>query len=517
MAGNGKHPLNQSHYDEITLQEYVLGQLLPDQEEEIRRHIGVCAQCRTQVAEIQIFCRRLSADLDREIEKSSPDSPLNFDLIAAEWRKPPRRVTLQFRLQRLLPGLTSLSLLVCFVITLVWMARSDTNNALENIELTKDYSGPPAIVAASVDDGLIIAQLSQDEVTVIAHLTSIIDPRNLQFSPDTRWLAFRDGHTLHVIETLHSGVHVRLPVLDDADWSWSPDSHLLAYTDGAGQLAVFDVLLNTSEVLVPSQEHAWGPPVWTASSSQIAYAVVFPLPTSQESLLRQSLWRANPQTGYRVEIARNPTPNRALLVPAAWNASESTLLVWDIKAGSSSNSSPLHRINVDAHQLEAVEGQALIQGNRLAWPVNTQGIALVIRQEQLAAVNLNDGTREFIVNPIPVPQTLDWAANGAWLAYTVSNAVEGEGLYLYALQESELRPIHLPGGATEKAVFWAGAEHLFVVRQRQDNLSSELWLVSLTSDVSPQRIMTNVHSPQTDVYHGWQWHDVMAVQMVPAS
>ena len=38
MVGNRDHPLNQRHYNEDTLEEFVLGQLLPDEETQIQQH-----------------------------------------------------------------------------------------------------------------------------------------------------------------------------------------------------------------------------------------------------------------------------------------------------------------------------------------------------------------------------------------------------------------------------------------------------------------------------------------------
>jgi WD40 repeat protein len=369
------------------------------------------------------------------------------------------------------------------------------------------------MVAAATNDGLVILQLAAENTRVVNYLSAVIDPRNLQFSPDGRWLALRDGLTLHIIETRKSGAHIRLPVTTAADWSWSPDSARLAYTDGSGQLAVFDTARQTNQVLIPASEYAWGMPVWTQDSQQIAYAVVFPLPNSGETL-QQGLWRVQPASGYRVQIADNPDAAHTLLVPAAWVNGDAALLAWDASAGPAGHLTTLYRIDTGAHGLDRLEDRSLAQGTRLIWPVNTQGITLVTRHERLAALNLGDKTRQYILNPVPWPQSLAWSPNGAWMAYTVSGAAEGEGLYLFATEEGELRAIPLPGGATEKMVAWAGAEHLFVFRQRQDNATTELWLVSITTSQAPQRIMTNVRLPDAASGSGWQWNDVRATQIV---
>ncbi|MBN1565336.1 MAG: hypothetical protein JXA10_15935, partial [Anaerolineae bacterium] len=111
-------------------------------------------------------------------------------------------------------------------------------------------------------------------------------------------------------------------------------------------------------------------------------------------------------------------------------------------------------------------------------------------------------------------QRFEWSPTGAWMAYTVAGAVEGQGVYLYAPQEAEVRQITLPDGATEKTVYWAGAEHLFVVRQRQNTFVNELWVVSLTTNESPQRLMTNIAMPQTSNQTNWSWQDVLAAQVL---
>ncbi len=516
MAGHGNYPLNQSHYDEVTLQEYVLGQLLPDQEEEIREHLISCPACRAEVTEIQHFCQRLTSELNHRLDRAHPKSPLSFDDIAGNWRKPPRRVTWQFRLQQVIPGTTSIVLLALLALASLLFLSSSDSTALRSLELTEDYHGPAVMVAAATNDGLVILQLSDSDTRVMHYLSAVIDPRNLQFSPDGRWLALRDGLTLHVIETRKSGAHLRLPVTDAADWSWSPDSTLLAYTDGRGQLAVLDTTLKATQVLIPADEYAWGMPVWTQDSQQIAYATAFPLPNSGITVLQQGLWRVQLASAYRVQVADNPDAAHTLLVPAAWVNVDAALLAWDASAGPAGHLTTLYRIDTRTHGLDHLEDRSLAQGTRLIWPVNDQGITLVTRHERLVSLNLGDKTRQYLLNPVPWPQTLAWSPNGAWMAYTVSGAAEGEGLYLFATEEGELRSMHLPAGATEKSVSWAGAEHLFVFRQRQDGAATELWLVSVTTGEIPQRIMTNVRIPDAASGSGWQWNDVLATQIIPA-
>lgn len=518
MVGNGNHPLNQAHYDEITLQEYVLGQLLPDEEEAIRQHVTTCAMCRTEVAALQAFCQRLSADLDRELEKTTPGPRLSFDQIGSEWRKPPRRVSVVYRLGQLAPSTYTVVLLSLFMLVFLLLLPGSETAALRSLELPKDYYGPPAMAAASTNGGLVVVRLQHNDAHVVVHVPYMTNPRNLQFSPDGRWLAAQQKSTLHIIETVESGVHIELETGESTDWSWAPDSRTLAYTDGTGKLVAYDVAAQAERVLVPSDEYAWGPPVWTADGSQIAYAVVVPLPSEGEIRVRQGIWRVNPATGYRVELARNPFPDTSLLVPASWVDDGAALLAWDVQAGVTGDPVALYRVDVATHAVAEVTGQSLAQGTRLAWPVSSNGVTLAVDHDRLVALSLADQTSRPIADQIPWPQVLDWAPNGAWLAYTVAGAPEGQGLYVYALQEAELRAITLPGGATEKSVSWAGPEHLFVIRQTTGGDStSELWLVPLTTGQAPQRVMTNVRVPKMGPYNGWRWQDVLTTQVITAS
>lgn len=515
MVGNGNHPLNPSHVDEDTLQEYVLGQLLPDQEEQIRQHIAACPVCRAAAADIQLFCRRVSLDLHKELDSTAPGPQLSFERIAPEWRKPPRRVALMFRAQRLVPGASLALLLALFVTAVLVLFPSDDAAALRSLDLIDDYDGPPAVIAASTEHGLVVVRLSAGGSEVVSYLPEIYDPRHLQFSPDGRWLAYQQGRTLYARDLHAGGSSIRFQVHETAEWAWSPDGQMLAYTDGNGQLVVFDTLAQTSRVLVPADESAWGAPVWTADSTQIAYAVVKPLPSADRPYTRQGIWRVTVATGYRVELARNPAAGETLLIPAAWGRADTVLLAWDVSAGADGLPPTLYRVDVTAHNLEPLEGYSAAQGTRLAWPVGPQGTALISRQDHLVALQLDETLSETVLpDSIPWPQALEWAPNGAWFAYTVAGAAGGEGAYLFALEEGELRPIELPGGAAEKAVVWAGAEHLFVIRQPEATSLSELWMVPLTTGEPPQRVMTNMQLPTTGPYNGWRWHDILAAQVI---
>ncbi|MBN2305345.1 MAG: PD40 domain-containing protein [Anaerolineae bacterium] len=514
MVSKRNHPLEQSHYDDPTLEEYVLGQLLPGEEEAIRQHLTECAVCRTKVAAYRAACQRIKSGLFQKLDEVAPGPRLSFDHIASEWRKPPRRITFLYRLQQLMPSTSSLVLLALFVVAfLLVMPPSDTA-ALRNLGLIEDYNGPRSVVAASTDDGLVILRLSAGDVEVVSHMSYMIDPRNLQFSPDGQWLALQQGRTLHIIETLNQGAHIRLDLDDSADWSWSPDGQRLAYTDGEGGLYVFDIATQTSRLLVPAEECAWGRPVWTSDGQQIAYSMVKPLPGSGASHDQQSIWRVDPSNGFRVELTRNDAPDDVLLVPAAWVQDDNALLVWDVKAGAIGSLPELYYVDAAAHHLEPLRGYSVAAGTRLAWPVSARGMVLAIHRDQLVFLDLDQSTRQSIPDQFPRPHNLAWAPNGAWMAYTVSGMAEGQGLYVFALQDGESHQVELPGGAVEKAVSWAGAEHLFVIRQPLDSSSAELWVVPLTTGQDPQRVLTNIRMPQTGPYVGWRWQDVLAMQVI---
>ena len=100
MVGNGNHPLNESHYDENLLHDYVLGHLPPDEEDRVRQHLMICPSCRAAAADIRVFCKQLVRGLHEELDSAQPGPQLNFDRIAAQRRTSARRRFL-FRLQLL--------------------------------------------------------------------------------------------------------------------------------------------------------------------------------------------------------------------------------------------------------------------------------------------------------------------------------------------------------------------------------------------------------------------------------
>ncbi|MBN1563009.1 MAG: PD40 domain-containing protein, partial [Anaerolineae bacterium] len=375
MVGNRNHPLNQRHYDKNTLEEFVLGQLLPDEEEQIRQHLASCPLCRATVADIHAFCQRISSELTHDLEAAKPGPNVSFDRIAAEWRKPPRRVTWLFKLQQLAPGASYILLIALLTTAFVMLFPASDTTALDKLDLAHDYDGPPAIVAAMTDDGLAVVKLAPGEIEALTYLDHVRDPRNLQFSPDGQWLAFQDRSTLHIIQPMHDDVRIRVYVHDRAEWAWSPDSQKLAYTNGIGQLSIFDVSTRTNQVIVPAEESAWGMPVWTDDSTQIAYTVIQPLSTDT-AVIRQGIWRIMLDTGYRVEITRNTTPGEKLLVPVDWSSDNTTLLAWDMNAGTGEQNPNLYRVDVNNHEATPLAGHALTQGSRLAWPVSASDTTL---------------------------------------------------------------------------------------------------------------------------------------------
>jgi hypothetical protein len=305
-----------------------------------------------------------------------------------------------------------------------------------------------------------------------------------------------------------------VPVHEAANWNWSPEGQTLAYTDGAGQLALFDTRTQANRVLVPPGDSAWGQPIWTVDSQQIAYAVVDPLPSVASPHTEQSIWRVTLETGYRIELARNTRPHETLLVPAAWIEEDTALLAWDVSASATGDSPRLYRVDVNGHSIAPLNANSQAQGTRLAWPAGPQDLVFAVQQDRLVTLDLKTQKRTILPDQIAWPNALDWAPNGAWAAYTVAGMPDGEGLYLYAPGERSLQQIRLPKGAAERSVIWMGPEHLFVVRQPQNKAVAEIWLVPVAAEGGAQRVMTNIQQPQTGPFSGWRWQDVLAAQIL---
>jgi hypothetical protein len=457
MVSDGNHPLIGPHYDEKILYDYVLGALLAEEEERVRQHLAGCPLCRALTADIRLFCQQLSGGLRAELDSASPGPRLNFDRIVAGLSpRPKNRERLLFRLRQVTPSsaFVLLAILLLAAAALQGLFTQSDTALPDQLELADHYDGPPAAVAVSTESGLVVVRLSSDDSRIVSCLPDVSDPHDPQFSPDGRWLAFRQERTLYVME-VGKDEAFRFAVHETAEWAWSPDGQTLAYTDGNGQLIVFDPRAGTNRVLVPANEAAWGMPVWDADGSHISYMVLKPLHAANEPYLRQGIWGVTVATGYRVEQVRNPVSYDTLLT--------------------------------------AIGASSTHQGGLL--PDTTLPEALLL-------------------DSILQPQPLEWAPNGTWFAYIVPGADEGQGLYLFSLDKGEQRLVELPGGATEKAVLWGDAGHLFLIRQLPDSTASELWMVPLDANQPPQRIMTNLSLPPNVPNADKGWDDVLTVQML---
>lgn len=510
MAGSGNDPVGQVHYDATTLQEYCLGQLLPEEEAIIRAHLAECRTCRAVVDEITRLTSRLRSDLHRSLDKAVPSPRLRFDPIAEGWRKPPRRTSLRYRLEGLAPAAPLLLLLVLLTAAFALVAPRSDAMALRGLALPADYAGPPALVAASTDHGLVLVRLDANGAESIAHLPYLTRPAQLRFSHDGAWLAVAQGGALHLLPTGDAGPHMRIPIADGADWSWSPVAPLLAYTDGRGTLSLVDPSAHLETVLVPAGEGARGMPVWSQDGASIAYTAYGTQPAASSSL-----WRVDPHTGFRTELARDLTAEAALLAPAGWTSDGTVLLAWDRSAPTAGDRPALYRVDAIAHHVEPLHGFAPLQGDALAGSLNALDRVLAAQGETLVLVDLMDGRTRALSLPLPHPQALAWSPTGAWAAAIIPGTPQGKGFYLIAPQRGTVRPIRLPGDGAEKAVVWAGAEHLFVIRQASGRAVSELWSVALTGDQPPQRILTGARLPDIGDPAGWGWEDVLAVRALP--
>lgn len=506
MAGHGDHPVSQKHYDSETLTAYVLDQLSAERAEAVRAHLVVCSTCRETADEALYFSQSVSRELQHTLDRARPTENLTFDGIAREWRKPPRRVSLRYRLTHLTSGFTFIPLLLLMALAATLLAPFNNSFARRSLELTGEYGGPPALVAVAFEDGIAVVRLDGPQTGIVRHLTQIDRPTGLSIAPDGRWLAFLQRGTLHLVETRADGLHAKLELSESAAWAWSPDSSTLAYTDGRGQLIAFDLATQTHTVLAPAGERAWGQPLWSADSAQIVYA---------SGGAAQSIWRVNPTTGYRVELAQSPSSETALLIPAAWLDDGALLLAWSPRAAPDDRAA-LYRIDVSMRRARVLDAIAPAQGNHLSWPVSADGRMVALRGDHLVTLNLASERGRAVPEQIRAPVAAEWAPGGAWLAAIVSGQPGGEGLVLYAPERAKLVPVHLPAGAVEKSVAWAGPEHLFVVRQPEGAAHLELWLVSITGVQQPQRLLANITLPENGP-GGWHWRDAVTIRQIADS
>jgi hypothetical protein len=448
MVGNGNHPLIESHYDENHLHDYVLENLPPDEEEHVRQHLMICPPCRAAVVDMRAFCQQLTRALHEELDSAQPGLQLSFDRIAARRRTPARR--LLFRLQQLVPGTSLLLFFLLIVVALQGLWTPDEATPLHGLRLADQYAGPPAVIAAAANGGLVVMRLSAGHSEVVAHLSDITSPHSLRFSPNGQWLAFGQENALFV-RAVGQETAYQFPVRDSAKWAWSPDSRMLAYTDGNGQLIIFDPVDNASRVLVPAEDAAWGAPVWDEDGRHISYTVLKPLNTMAASYIRQGIWGVSVDTGYRAELVRNPVPFDTLLV-----------------ANASPPSNELRPLSSDV----ALSQEVLPER--------------ILRSQPLAS-----------------------STGGEWTAYIVNEPVQGQGLYLFSFSTGEQRLVDLPGDATDIAAFWGDFCHLFVIRQVPDTTASELWIVPLAAGEAPQQVLSGFQiSADSD------WRDRLSVKLL---
>ncbi len=512
MAGDGNTPLKTSddHPDDLVLQEYALGQSEAEQAAEVGQHIAQCARCRARVEEWRQFGERLAADLRRDLDRVTPAEPLEFSRIARQWRVPRRRTSPATIWRLSFPALL-LGLLLWMAF---WLVSGRRTAALRALDLLEDYDGPPVVLAAVTDRGLVVVRLVPGEVRLEQRLSYVTHPAGLQLAPDGEWLAFTQDRILHILGTRAGGAHLEIPLAGLAGWAWSPDGSALAYTDGAGQLWLFERHTLSSRLLVPASESAWGKLAWNPDGTQIAYVTARPLPPVAGGATHQSLWRVDVLSGLRVELARRLPEAGALLSAEAWLASGEGLLAWETSPADGENLATLYQVDVSGHLLTALDGKVPVQGENLSWPLGPQARALVWDGRNLVIWHLQEQKKQPLAGQLAWPQTVDWSADGAWLAAVLAGAPPGQGVILFALEASTLRAISLPADATERAIFCGGPEHLFVIRQPQGRETAEVWLVSLVERAAPRRLMSSVALPEAGPYNGWRWDDVFALRVL---
>jgi anti-sigma factor RsiW len=450
MVSNGNHPLIEAHCDKNLLHDYVLGHLPPDEAERVRQHLMICPSCRATADDIRAFCQQLKRALHEELDSVQPGPQLNFDRILAQQRAYRRRRL--FWLHRLAPGTPLVALVVVVVVAVVALRGVWRPDAapIQPPASTDQYAGPPAVVAATTANGLVVVRLSAGQDRVVTTLDDVVSPHRLQFSPDGRWLAYRQTGALFVRDAGQERAF-QFPVQDSAEWAWSPDSQTLAYTDGNGQLIIFNPATNASRVLVPAEDAAWGAPVWDDDGGHISYTVLKPLNARAASYQRQGIWNVAVDTGYRAELVRNPVPYDTLLI---------------------ANARP-----------NPLGPRSLSPNPRLSQEVLSQR---VLPSQPLAS-----------------------SPDGAWMLYNISGPVQRPGLYLFSLRTGEQRLVDLPDGGTDIAAFWGDSGHLFVIRQAANHTTAELWIVPLAADETPQCVLSDIQLPADS-----DWRDRLSAQLL---
>ncbi len=520
MARHGDDSLgdahtHQGHYDAATLAAYALDQLSAAQARAVERHLSVCAACRIAVAARQDFAHSIAGELHRTLDASVPGPGVSFDPVARVWRHAPRHVTLAYRRARLLGGFALVSLTLAFVLAAVALAPSRETLALRALNVTEDYSGPPALVALALEDGIAIVRLAPKRSQIVRTVRHVRDVSNLDFAPDGRWLAFKRGKTLNVVEAASGGMHLKLPVRAAAAWAWSPDGKTLAYTDGTGQLTVFSPQSQTQSVLVPASEGAWGKPVWSADGRQIAYAVgaAGRLGNALDVGI-QAVWRVERATGYRVEIVRNPAPQVRLLVPAAWPEAGTLLATWDALAEAPGSHATLYRIDLIRRPAAPLAVDSLAREDWRARLVSAGSVSPPLSTDRLSALPLPVELAGLAPSHLRAPVEVDWAPGAALLAAVVPDRADGGRLLVYTPNAEQAVSVYLPGEAPVEAAYWAGPEHLFVIRRPDGAMRAELWLVAASGDQTPQRLVSDVPLPHAA---SWTWRDTLAARVLDSA
>jgi len=517
MARHGDHSLGGTHtrpghYDSATLVAYALDQLPDAQNQEIEQHLAECAACRVAVAAEQDLAHSIADELHRTLDLTFPGPGMSFGPIAQVWRKAPRRVMLAHRLGRLLSGFALVPLALLLVLAAATLAPSRDTRALRALNVTEDYSGPPALVALALEDGIAIVRLAPERSQVVRTVRHVRDVSKLDFAPDGRWLTFRRGGMLNVVEMVAGGSHLKLPVRAAGEWAWSPDGRMLAYTDGNGQLLTFAPQGQTHSALVPASEGAWGKPVWSADGRQIAYAVgAAGRLSSALDVGTQAIWRVERATGYRVEIARNPAPQIRLLVPAAWPKSGTLLATWNSLTGAPGSRAVFYRIDLLQRPPAPLAVDSLAREDRRVWLASAKSTPPTLSTNRLSTLPLPVELAGAASDHPLAPITVDWAPNAARLATVAPGQMAGEGLLVYALDAEQIVSVPLPGEAPVEAAYWAGPEHLSVIRRPDGAAHAELWLVPVSGSETPLRLVTDLPLPHTA---SWTWRDILAARVI---
>lgn len=504
--------MRQGHYDAATLAAYALDQLPAAQARAVEQHLVACAACRIAVTAQRDFAHSVADELHRILDTSFPGSDVSFEPVTRAWRVAPRRITLPYRLERLLSGFALVALILALALAGVALTPSRETLALRALNVTEDYSGPPTLVALALEDGITIVQLAPERSQIVRTIHHVRKVSNLDFAPDGRWLAFRRGKTLSVVEVTTDGIHLKLPVRATATWAWSPDGKTLAYTDGAGQLLAFSPQSQTQSVLVPAAEGAWGRPVWSADGRQIAYAVgAAGRLGSALDVGPQAIWRVERATGYRVEVIRNPAPQVRLLVPAAWPEAGTLLATWDALAAAPGSHAALYRIELVRRPAAPLAVDSLAREDWRTRTVRAESSSLALNAGRLSALPLPVELAGLAPNYLRAPVEVDWAPGAALLAAVVPDQPGSEQLLVYTPDAEQTVPVRLPGETPVEAVYWAGPEHLFVIRRPDGARHADLWLVTASGDGTPQRLVSDIPLPHAA---SWTWRDALSAHVL---